>query len=117
MGMTKSSLALKALPPELLRELEALGANLKLARRRRRESQREWASRLGVSVPTLKRLELGDPAVGIGLYATALWLMGGLKGLSALADPARDQGALEVDIRAALQPQRPRRHSLSAEPR
>jgi hypothetical protein len=70
---------------------------------RRRESQRQWAGRLGCSVPTLIRLERGDPSVGVGLYVTALWLIGRVSGLPALAAPAEDRGALEGDVREALE--------------
>jgi len=52
-----------------------LGENLALARQRRKESLRAWASRMAVYVPTLIRMEKGDPPVGMGVYATALWLM------------------------------------------
>lgn len=53
-------------------------------------------------MPTLIRLERGDPAVGVGLYATALWLIGRAGALPDLAGPAVDQDALERDVREAL---------------
>ncbi|HTX05839.1 MAG TPA: helix-turn-helix transcriptional regulator [Steroidobacteraceae bacterium] len=101
--MTKHTPALDTLPPAAAQALRGLGENLAIARLRRRESQREWASRLGCSVPTLIRLERGDPGVGIGLYATALWLIGRVSGLPVLAAPAEDRGALEGDVREALE--------------
>jgi hypothetical protein len=57
---------------------------------------------LGVSVPTLIRMERGDPGVGMGIYATALWLIGRANALPDLADPQADRGALERDVRAAV---------------
>jgi transcriptional regulator with XRE-family HTH domain len=99
--MTKSSNALSGLPPEAAAALSTLGEQLALARLRRKESQRQWASRIGISVPTLVRLERGDPGVSMGIYATALWMMGRTGALRELADPAQDLGALEADIRAA----------------
>jgi hypothetical protein len=57
--------------------------------------------RIGVSVPTLIRMEHGDPSVSIGVYATALWLLGLSGGLGELASPAKDLGALEATIRDA----------------
>ncbi|MGH8200151.1 MAG: XRE family transcriptional regulator [Steroidobacteraceae bacterium] len=108
--MAKNTPALTALPPAAAQALRGLGENLAIARLRRRESQREWAGRLGCSIPTLIRLERGDPAVGVGLYATALWLIGRANGLSALAEPAEDRGALEGAVRQALE----RRASRSA---
>jgi len=81
--------------------LRKLGENLAIARVRRRESQRVWAQRLGVSIPTLIRMERGESSVGMGVYATALWLIGRAQAIPDLAAPAADQGALENAVRAA----------------
>ncbi len=99
--MSKASPSLSALPPEAASALARLGENLALARVRRKESQRQWAQRIGISVPTLIRLERGDPSVSVGIYATALWMMGRANALGELADPEKDLGALEADVRAA----------------
>ncbi len=56
---------------------------------------------MGVSVPTLQRLEADDPGVGIGIVATALWLIQLDGALAQLASPELDQGAIEMDIRKA----------------
>lgn len=93
---------MSSMPPAALQALRALGENLVIARVRRRESQRAWAKRLGCSVPTLIRMEKGDPGVGMGIYATALWLIGRVAALPELAAPAADRGALENDVRNAL---------------
>jgi hypothetical protein len=100
--MPKSPQALLTMPPPAAAALRTLGENLAIARVRRRESQRAWAKRLGVSVPTLIRMERGDPGVSAGIYATALWLMGRVNALPAVAAPADDQGALENEVRDAL---------------
>jgi transcriptional regulator with XRE-family HTH domain len=100
--MPKSPQALLVLPPAATQALRALGENLAIARVRRRESQRAWAKRLGVSVPTLIRLERGDPGVGAGIYAAALWLMGRVSALPELAAPGEDKGALEANVREAV---------------
>ncbi len=101
--MTKKTPSLDALPPAAQAALRSLGEHLAIARVRRRESQRGWAQRLGVSVPTLIRLEQGDPGVSVGIVATALWLIGRVNELPALADPQADRGALEQDVRVAVQ--------------
>jgi hypothetical protein len=106
--MSKSSAHNDWLPQQAGAALQALGLNLALARARRRESLRAWALRMGVSVRTLQRMEAGEPGVGMGIYAAALWLMGRAQALPELADPALDQGALELDVRGA----RERLHSL-----
>jgi len=100
--MPRTPQALQTLPPAAAQALRTLGENLAIARVRRRESQRTWAKRLGISVPTLIRMERGDPGVGVGIYATALWLMGRVSALPTLAAPLEDKGALESDVRSAL---------------
>ena len=100
--MPKATPALTSLPPIAGEALRRLGENLAIARVRRKESQRAWAQRLGVSVPTLIRMEQGDPGVSAGIYATALWLMGRVQALPDLADPGADRGALEMDVREAM---------------
>lgn len=99
--MSKNSAHRDFLPPEAGSALARLGEHLALARLRRRESQRHWARRIGVSVPTLIRMERGDPGVGVGVYATALWMMGRASALAEIAEPQKDLGALESDVRAA----------------
>lgn len=101
--MPKPAAAAELLPAAIDRALKDLGANLALARQRRKESQRTWASRLAVSVPTLIRMEKGDPSVGMGVYATALWLMGRHTALAEVAAPEHDRNALEQDIEAVRQ--------------
>lgn len=100
--MPRSPRAIAQLPPATVAALEKLGADLAVARLRRRESLRTWAKRMGTTVPTLMRLEAGDPGVGIGLIATALWLLGLDARLAELAAPEHDKGALELDIRQAV---------------
>jgi hypothetical protein len=53
-------------------------------------------------VPRLQRLEAGDPSVGIGIVATALWLIQRDGELRHLAAPEHDQGAIEMDVREAV---------------
>lgn len=100
--MSKCSEAISTMPPAATEALRRLGDNLALARVRRKESQRLWAQRLGVSVPTLIRMEQGDAGVAMGTYATALWLIGRAAALPELAAPQHDQGALELDVRDAV---------------
>ncbi len=100
--MPKTARALLQLPPATAGAIEKLGADLAVARLRRKESLRSWAQRLGVSVPTLQRLEAGDPSVGIGIVATALWLIQRDGELRQLAAPEHDQGAIELGVREAV---------------
>lgn len=101
--MPKQSKAIERLPPQTQNALISLGAHLAVARVRRRESLRTWADRIGISVPTLRKLEAGDPGVSIGAVASALWLVGRDGELARIAEPASDRGALELDVRKAEQ--------------
>lgn len=101
--MPKTARALLQLPPATAAAIEKLGADLAVARLRRKESLKTWAQRMGVSVPTLQRLEAGDPSVGLGIVATALWLIQRDGELRHLAAPEHDQGAIEMDVRAAVE--------------
>jgi hypothetical protein len=101
--MPKTARALLHLPPATTAAIEKLGADLAVARLRRKESLKTWAKRMGVSVPTLQRLEAGDPGVGIGIVATALWLIKRDGELSNLAAPEYDQGAIEMNVREAVE--------------
>lgn len=100
--MSKTSKAIRQLPPATLGALQKLGADLAVARLRRKESLRTWAKRLGVTISTLQRLEAGDPTVSIGIIASALWLINRDGELGRLAAPEYDQGALDLDVREAV---------------
>jgi len=112
--MPKISKAVLQLPPSTQSALGQLGADLAVARLRRKESLISWAARLGVSVPTLMRLEAGEPGVGIGIYASALWLIGRDEGLATLASPETDRGAVVMEVRKAVELGK-ERASVSAE--
>lgn len=96
--MSRPAKTTNSLPGQVERCLEKLGADLRIARERRGESLRSWSARVGVSVPTLQRLEAGDPSVGVSAYAVVLWLVGRVGDLENLADPAKDQQALSQEI-------------------
>ena len=58
--------------PRLARLIGGLGENLKKARLRRAFSAETVAGRAGISRKTLYRVECGDPAVAMGIYARVL---------------------------------------------
>lgn len=101
--MSKNTKAIAQLPPATLGALQKLGADLAVARLRRKESLRTWAKRLGVTISTLQRLEAGDPTVSVGILASALWLISRDGELGGLATPEHDQGALELNVREAVE--------------
>lgn len=71
--------------------LSALGKRLKSARERfhgnRRERQSDFAARVGVSVPTYRKMEKGDSGVPVGYWVRALWLLDRLDELDGLIAP------------------------------
>ncbi len=71
--------------PRISRVLEALGSNLKLARLRRKFSAETVAQRAGISRKTMYRVEQGDPAVALGIYARVMQALGLEHDLSLLA--------------------------------
>ena len=74
-----------SLLPRLTRLLEALGGKLKLARLRRKFSAETVAQRAGISRKTMYRVEQGDPAVALGIYARVMQALGLEQDLSLLA--------------------------------
>jgi transcriptional regulator with XRE-family HTH domain len=62
--------------PKTNRILIILGANIKLARLRRRLSAQQVSERANISRPTLSAIEKGKPNVSIGLYLQVLFVLG-----------------------------------------
>jgi transcriptional regulator with XRE-family HTH domain len=58
--------------PRLSRLIAGLGVNLRKARLRRAFSAETVAQRAGITRKTLHRVEQGDPAVALGIYARVL---------------------------------------------
>jgi DNA-binding transcriptional regulator YiaG len=97
--MSRESNVKLMLPGAVSRNLQQLGQHIHLARKRRKESLAVWAERLQVSIPTLRRLEAGDPNVSMAAYATALWLLGRVQYLGEIANPEADEIALLQELR------------------
>ena len=58
--------------PRLARLFAGIGENIKKARLRRSYSSETVAQRAGIARKTLYRVERGDPAVSLGIYARVL---------------------------------------------
>lgn len=97
--MTKQSNVKTMLPAAVERSLSVLGQHVRIARKRRKESLKIFAERMQVSIPTLRKLEAGDPSVSGAAYATALWLIGRVHLLAEIANPAMDETALLQELR------------------
>lgn len=98
-AMTRASRSNPALPTVVVDQLEKLGRDLTVARKRRHLSLREMADRMMVNLKTVERMEKGDAAVGIGIVASALWILGMHRRLGDLVAPETDTTALQQDIK------------------
>jgi len=77
-------------PAAVRRALRKLGADIQDARLRRRLPMAVVAERALTSRSTLQRVEAGDTAVSMGIYASVLHALGLLDGLAQSADVTRD---------------------------
>ncbi len=90
---------MRSIPPQPLpvkRALTKLGADIRGARLRRRISTAVMAERAFVTRATLLKVERGDPAVSLGIYATVLFILGMVARLSDLADVRFDDTGLQL---------------------
>jgi DNA-binding XRE family transcriptional regulator len=85
-------------PQAVIQQIELLAQNIVVARKRRKETQAQWASRLGVSQPTMARIEKGDPSVAMASYAMCMWLINPGASLAGLIAPQLDTMALEREV-------------------
>jgi DNA-binding XRE family transcriptional regulator len=96
--MPRQNISPAEYPQAVLQQIAQLGRNIAIARKRRAESQAQWAKKLGVSQPTMARIERGDPAVSMASYAMCLWLISPAQGLADLIAPLNDHAALEKEL-------------------
>lgn len=86
------------LPPQVRRSFVKFGADLSIARRKRRLTVVMMCERLGVSKSTLQRMEKGDPTVSMGAYAQALFVLGFGSPLAELVDQRNDEQGLLLEV-------------------
>lgn len=96
--MAKNSNVKSMIPAAVVFNLAKLGVDLRTARIRRKQSLSLWAERLQVSIPTLRKMESGDPSVSMAVYATALWLIEKINNMGDIAAPATDDAALSGEL-------------------
>jgi len=70
--------------------LVALGERLQQERLKRNEPQILFAARIGTSVPTLAKMEAGNPRVQFGHWVAALAILGREQELDLLIAPKED---------------------------
>lgn len=93
-------------PQAVLQQIELLARNIVIARKRRGETQAQWARKLGVSLPTMARIERGDPSVAMASYVMCLWLVNQAVGLADLIAPQNDHAALERELSRVSAPRK-----------
>src|SRR5690606_14989146 len=71
--------------PRHARQLAALGARLRAARLRRKLTQAMVAERVGVTLPTIRKLESGDPSSSLATVIRVLQVLGLAQDIDALA--------------------------------
>lgn len=96
--MPKQNTAPADYPQAVIHQIEQLAQNIVTARKRRKETQAQWAARLGVSQPTMARIERGDPSVAMASYVMCMWLVNQAHGLADLVAPQNDMASLEREV-------------------
>ena len=106
--------------PRVARLLAQFGEKLKLARRRRKFSAELVSARAGIARKTLYRVENGDPAVAIGIYARVLQVLRlelDLAKLAADDELGRKLQDAEITTRVGMPRLRPPRVAPPGEPK
>ena len=75
-----------------------LGSAIRYARKRRRMTLQELCNRTGMSYQTARRLEMGDPVVGIGMVISALWVLGLWPKVLESVSPDADMTGIQEDL-------------------
>jgi len=89
------------LPPEVQASLRDLGSRVRKARLRRNMTIEDLASKIGVHRDTVSAVERGSQNVSIGAVMGALWAMGLLPGVKAVADPVLDEVGIAIEASGA----------------
>ncbi|MGE4291475.1 MAG: helix-turn-helix domain-containing protein [Desulfovibrio sp.] len=89
--MGRRSNAINAITRKAEDALRALGSNVRLARLRRRITQKDLAERMSVSPVTVAKLEKGDPSVGLSVLLMALDVMDLVDDIALVAHPDNDE--------------------------
>lgn len=99
------------LPLPVKRALAKFGQDIRSARLRRRITTTTMAERTFVTRMTLRKVERGNPGVSLGIYATAMFVLGLAPRIADLADSRTDEVGLQLEEERL--PQRVRRSGKS----
>ena len=77
---------------------QRIGERLTMARKRRRLTLRELASKAGISYDTARAVEAGNLQTGLGAYLAMLWARGLESEIQMFADPERDEEGKQLEL-------------------
>ena len=86
-----------SIPPKIQQTLSIIGERIQSARKKRRLTMNDMASRMFITRKTLSRIEKGEGSVSLSVFAQALWVLGMDDQLLTLADPAKDSAGLFLE--------------------
>jgi transcriptional regulator with XRE-family HTH domain len=109
--MRKNSVQLLPLPVE--RTLKKFGTDIRIARLKRGFTVEMMAERIGIHRSTYSKMEKGDPMVGLGSYAAALFSLGFGTPLGELIDQRNDATGLLLDLEKLPKRIRPKKNPQS----
>jgi DNA-binding XRE family transcriptional regulator len=84
-------------PAAVVDQARRLGANIALARKRRRLPQAVLATKAGITRQTLRAVEAGELRVSLGTCLAVLWALGLDGGLNAVASPETDREGMTLE--------------------
>lgn len=96
--MVAKNLLSETPPYEVEQAITRLGHNLRTARLRRNLTIEDVADKIGTGPRAVRDAEKGKPSTGLVVYTALLWTYGLLEPMANLADPARDQEGLSLEL-------------------
>jgi transcriptional regulator with XRE-family HTH domain len=98
------------IPLPVERALKKFGTDIRIARLKRGFTVESMAERIGIHRSTYSRMEKGDPMVGLGAYAAALFVLGFGTPLSSLIDQRNDDTGMLLDLQKLPKRIRPKKN-------
>ena len=98
--MPKKTLSPIALPTEIQTHVKMWGQVIKCQRIEQRLTGAQLAEQINVSIPTVSRMEKGDPGMSVGTYLNAMLKMG----LLAKAAPSLKYSLWQLQLKQRVRP-------------
>ncbi|MCB1864088.1 MAG: helix-turn-helix domain-containing protein [Chromatiales bacterium] len=96
--MAARNLLTQTPPYPVEQAIKRLGRNLRTARLRRNLTIEDVAEKIGTGPRAVRDAEKGKPSTGLVVYTALLWAYGLLEPMATLADPARDEEGLSLEL-------------------